>query len=198
MPSKNLHRGDPLPPNHTKTDQSLFDELFNTYYSRIYGKALQLCKVHATAQDIAQQVFLKVWEKRADLANAPNPQAWLFSVAKHQIVDVFRDQLIKDKYTEFALLLLEQEASSPEDLLITRQQKQLLERSLESLSPKQKEVYELNRHEGMTYVEIAGRLGISRDTVKEYMGLAIAKIKKFIKEQRAEWLLISALGQLFF
>ncbi|NII23561.1 sigma-70 family RNA polymerase sigma factor [Pseudoflavitalea sp. X16] len=192
-----LHRNGLLPPN-TKTDQSVFDELFHTYYSRIYGKALQLCKVHATAQDVAQQVFLKLWEKRADLAHIPNPEAWLFSVANHQIVDIFRNQLMQDKYTQFALHLLEQEASSPEDLLITRQQKQLMEKSLELLSPKQKEVYRLNRNEGMTYVEIATKLGISRDTVKEYMGIAIAKIKKFLREQQAEWLLLPAIVQLFF
>lgn len=184
--------------NNAKTDQSVFDELFHTYYSRIYGKALHVCKVHATAQDVAQQVFLKLWEKKAELANIPNPEAWLFSVANNQIVDVFRNQLMQDKYAQFALQLLEEETSSPEDLLITRQQKQLLEKSLELLSPKQKEVYHLSRHQGMTYVDIAAQLGISRDTVKEYMGVAMAKIKKFLKDQQAEWLLIAAIAELFF
>ncbi len=170
-----------------------FNTLFLRYYDRIYTVSLQVCKVEVTAKDIAQQVFLKLWEKRQSLSQIRNPEAWLFTVARNQVADILRAQLLNDKYTRFVQEFFREEEASPEELLIIRQQKELLEKSLLELSPRQQEIYRMNREQGMTYGEIAEELGISHDTVKEHISKSIKKIRRFIREHRTELNLLLSL-----
>lgn len=170
-----------------------FNTLFLRYYDRIYTVSLQVCKVEVTAKDIAQQVFLKLWEKRQSLSQIRNPEAWLFTVARNQVADLLRAQLLNDKYIRYVQEFFREEEASPEELLILRQQKELLEKSLQKLSLRQQEIYRMNREQGMTYGEIAEKLGISHDTVKEHISKSIEKIRRFIREHRTELNLLLSL-----
>lgn len=178
-------------------DQHAFSILFEKYYKRIYGTALQLIKVQVLAEDIAQQVFLQVWERRAQLANVTLFAPWLYQIAKNLAADFFRKQLLEERYVRFALEILENSGDSPEDLLIHRQRTELLKRSLDGLSNKQREVYRLSREEGKTYQEIADELGISKDTVKEYIQIAVGKIKEYLLTHREELISMVVLSKYF-
>lgn len=177
--------------------EQAFQLLFQQYYSRIFGKALQLVKIRSVAEDVAQQVFLKVWEKRSQLADLEQPAAWLFQIARNLIADRFREELKKEQYVAYALALLEMQDVSPEDKMIYRQKSDLLRKSMETLSPRQKEVYLLSREEGLSYNEIADRLGISRDTVKEYLKIARDKMMEYLSEHRDELLYVLLLSEIF-
>lgn len=168
-------------------DAAGFEAIYTRYYDRIYSIALQYSKVEETAEDVVQQVFLKVWEKRNTLAEINNPEAWLFTLARNQVLDVLKKQASSVKYKKYVQeLFSESQETSPEHLLIIRQRKELLERSLQELSPKQLEVYRLNREKGMTYEEIAQHLGIGHATVKEHIANALAKIRRFLLEHKEE------------
>lgn len=163
-----------------------FNQVFSRYYDRIYATALQYCKVDTLAEDVAQQVFLKLWEKREMLPSVKNPEGWLFTIARNQVLDILRQQVMNQRYTEYIKEIFLEEEASPEQLMINRQKKELLKRSLSQLSPKQQEVYRLNREQGLTYEEIARELGIGKATVKEHMGNALHRIRQFIMDHRHE------------
>ncbi|MEZ2444748.1 RNA polymerase sigma factor [Chitinophaga sp. RCC_12] len=170
----------------SRDNEHAFSIFFSRYYNRIYGKSLQIVKVSAIAQDIAQQVFLAVWERRAELPKVKEPSAWLFGIARNLVADLFRSKLVEEKYLRFAIEFLETAGQSPEDLILNQQRSEILSRSLQELSPKQKEIYKLSREEGKTYQEIADLLGVSKETVKEYMQIALAKIRKYLLIHREE------------
>ena len=163
-----------------------FGLVFSHYYDRIYATALQYCKVETVAEDVAQQVFLKIWEKRDSLTGVRDPEGWLFTLARNQVLDVMREQTRSRRYTEYISEVFLEEEASPEQLMINRQRRDLLKRGLQELSPKQQEIYRLNREQGFTYDEIAGQLGIGRETVKEHMGRALSRIRQFIADHRRE------------
>jgi RNA polymerase sigma-70 factor (ECF subfamily) len=170
-----------------KGDRSAFAIICEKYYNRIYGNTLQIVKIKVVAEDIAQEVFLRLWEQREKLAGVDNPQAWIFQIARHLISDRYREQLKEDQYIKFAFELLEnQSISTPEDVLIGRQRAELLKRSMETLSPKQREAYRLSREEGKSYMEIAELMGISKETVKEHIHLALHKIRQYLLDHKEE------------
>lgn len=175
-------------------DTEAFQQLFSLYYDRIYSTALQYCKVEATAEDIVQEIFLRLWEKRTGLIELKDPEAWLFTIVRNQARDVLRNMAHSDRYKKYAIELIRQEDNSPEKELINRQQKDLLDRSFELLTDKQREVYELSRREGLTYEEIALRLQIGRETVKDHIVKAISKIKQFLSEHRNDFMLESIIA----
>ena len=188
----------PTLPTSQSSEEQAFQRLFQQYYNRIFGKTLQLVKIRAVAEDVAQQVFLKVWEKRAQLVTLEQPAAWLFQIARNLIADRLREELKKEKYIAYALELLEMQSASPEEVLILRQKRSLLQRSMELLSPKQKEAYRLSTEEGLTYQEIAARMGISRETVKEYLRIARSKIVQYLGEHREELMGLLLLSDFFY
>lgn len=198
MPTESLYEERELFSRIAGGDEYAFSLLFDKYYNRIFGKALQVVKVYAVAEDVSQQVFLKVWENREHLLVVEMPVSWLFAIARNLIADRMREQMMEEKYLRFAMDLLEPGPASPEDLVIHRQTKQLLERSMERLSLRQREVYRLSREEGKTYQEIAVHIGIGKDTVKEYMQLALAKIRQYLLEHKEELISLLIAENLFF
>lgn len=80
-------------PDKDSLEDRAFSALFEQYYKHIYGNTLRLVKVQAIAEDIAQQVFLNVWERRQQLTEVGNPKAWLFQIARNLIANRFREKL---------------------------------------------------------------------------------------------------------
>ncbi|MEJ2884604.1 RNA polymerase sigma factor [Pedobacter sp. GR22-6] len=175
-----------LRPSKDSLEDRLFSTLFEQYYKQIYGNTLRLLKIQAIAEDIAQQVFLNVWERRHQLPEVADHKAWLFQIARNLIASRFREKLLEEKYLAFAIEMLESSSESPEDIVMNIERNELLDKSLESLSPKQKEVYQLSRQDGKTYEEIAQELGIRKDTVKEYIQIALSKIRQYLIENKNE------------
>lgn len=165
-------------------DQRAFDELFHAQIDRIYSVALEYGKDRELAQDIAQQVFLQVWEKRETLDQVEHPVAWLHTAARYAIANVFDKQLVREKYVKRMLSQPQQTQASPEEIISTRQRQHLLEQAVHSLAGRQAEVYRLSREEGLTYAEIAVHLGIGKESVKEHMGAALKKLREFLLRHR--------------
>lgn len=187
-----------LMPDKDSSEDRDFSLLFEKYYKHIYGNTLRLVKVQVIAEDIAQQVFMNVWERRYQLAEVSNPKAWLFQIARNLIASRFREKLLEEKYLTFAMELLDSNSESPEDIIVNIERAELLDKSLEGLSPKQKQVYQLSRQDGKTYEEIATELGIRKDTVKEYIQIALAKIRQYLIEHKNELISIILLSNIFY
>lgn len=174
-------------------DSEAYTTIFMEYYDKVYSKALFICKVPATASDIAQQVFLKLWEQRHFLSKIENPEGWLLIMARNQVLDVMKHKKYSDKYFQYLQEIFAEEDASPEQILISRQRKELINKSLQALTAKQREIYLLHRENGLTYQEIADNFYISKDTVKEHIAKAISRIRSFLIEHRDELTLIIVL-----
>jgi RNA polymerase sigma-70 factor (ECF subfamily) len=160
--------------------EGAFQTLFQTYFDRLYAAAFTYTKVHEQAEDIVQQVFLTLWEKRAALPSIDSLEDYLFIIARNLILGQFRRQITHRKHLTYLRELFEMPGSSPEELLISRQQWGLLEEAVRRLPPKQQEAYRLSREKGLSYEEIAQQMHISRDTVKEHISKALKSIRLFL------------------
>jgi RNA polymerase sigma-70 factor (family 1) len=154
-----------------------FTLLFHHYRGRVYAVALRFLKSPELAEEIVQEVFLKVWTKRQDLLNIANFEAYLFTMARNIVFDFVKDlarEAVKKK--DFNDIL--RDGVGADQPLIEEQYDKLLQEVVSQLPPQQKQIFRLARVEGLSHQAIAEELHISRLTVKAHMAKALRTIRQ--------------------
>ena len=136
------------------------------------------------AEDLVHEVFLKLWEVREKIEIRENFAGYLFRICHNKAADTIRkianERSLREQmlysYQVFSL----DEYRSVNDL---KHFDSLVEEALNSLPPKRRQVYELCRREGLSYQEVAERLQISPNTVKEHMAKALASLRNFLQDK---------------
>jgi len=167
-----------------KNDVSAFDALYWEYHQAIYRNILKLTKEPLAAEDILQEVFIKLWEKRFDIDPAQSVAGWLFVISFNLSVNYTRKKLRIDTMHK-NLLAVEAGTNQQAGINSDEEQYRLLEKAIEQLSPQKRKVVTLCKLEGKTYDEAAGELKISRNTVKEHLQNAMVNLNEFVRKNTA-------------
>lgn len=157
-----------------------FDQLYWTYYGPVYRNSLKLVKDREEAENIVQEVFLTLWEKRSCLDPEKPLSNWLFVVSYNKSITHIKKtlkQALMFKQVENEILLPEE----PEFFLKEARLK-ILDEAFMSLSPQKRKVFDLCKLQGKSYEESARELNISRHTVKEYLSHAVKTIKEYAEQ----------------
>ena len=155
-----------------------FKIIYDLYFDNIRSYIYYRSGNEELATDIAQETFIKVWEKQFDFH--PNKtQSLLYKIALDKYITHFRRGKVEAKYlNQVKLGYLE---GSENNLLEYQELKTLYEKTLANLPEKQREVFLMSRLEELTYKEIAERLEIGVKAVEKRMSLALGELKKAIK-----------------
>lgn len=168
-----------------------FDELFRLYGKRLYHFSLGYLKSKTDAEEVVQEVFMKIWHNRSSLNPEFSFYAYLFKIAYRQIAERFRKLSQEQKYlhdiASETLSFSEEmdERANYQSLL------ELVERLVQKLPERQKEVIILRKMEGLSVADIAARLDISPKTVEHHVTEALKNIKAGLDQE-------SIAGLLFF
>jgi len=156
--------------------ESAFTELFHYYKDKLYSFLLRLTESPEMAEDVIQDIFLKLWKSRAGLTGIDNFGSYIFRMAQNQCLTHFK------RVARETLILaeLQREATVPdtENTEALRAMQQKLEAVVAQLPPQQRLIYTLSREQGLKHEEIARRLAISPSTVKNHMIQALSSIRK--------------------
>ena len=147
-------------------------------------------KVHELAEDMVQSSFLKIWEKRVTLHRVERFDHYLFRIARNEMTDHFRKNITREKHQQRMRELFEEEAGNPEELLISKQNRKRIADVIRDLTPQQQTAYRLSRDEGLSYQQIAEEMGLSVNTVKVHISLALKALRTFFAGQKNEFLMI--------
>jgi RNA polymerase sigma factor (sigma-70 family) len=149
--------------------EEAFTTLYLHYSPRLYINILRLVKDPILAEEMVQELFTKVWHKRDSKGIAENFAGYIYRIGQNLVHDFFRklkrDRILMEKFRAMA----EENYVHIEEDLLSRQTAAMLEKAVAQLSPQQKRVYDLIKVKGHTYKEAAAIMGISPQTVKEYM-----------------------------
>ena len=161
-------------------DKEAFNELYRKYHSAIYYNILKLTRDTNVAEDILQEVFIILWEKRYDLNIEQGISGWLFVVSYNRSISYLKRKLKES----LARTALQQNIENTTDVInsLANTQMSILEKAIEQLSPQKRRVFELCKLQRKTYAEVADELQISKYTVKEYLSGAVIFIKQYIKQ----------------
>lgn len=160
-------------------NQQAFKTIVAAHWSNIYAHALAYLRSPEKAEEITQDVFLAIWEKRAALPAVENFRGYLFITARNRIVSRLREKLAEEHNGDDAELA--ETLYVPDSQLELKELTSLLRKGMDQLPPKRKRVFEMSRLEGKSHAEIAAALNISKDTVSEYITLALNFLRTYLK-----------------
>lgn len=174
-----------------------FKMVFETFYPRLLRFANEYVGDRFEAEDILQEVFLKLWEKRASLPVEINLQAYLLTMVKNQCMDFLRHRQVVERnfvdretalqqetsFNYYAISRFESEQMDVESL------ERLVEKAINELPEQCRKVFELSRYDGLKYKEIADKMGISVKTVETHISHALKILRVTLKDLFFVWLL---------
>lgn len=162
-------------------DRVAFYIIYERYSKRLYGFVLRYIKQEADAEEIVQEVFLKIWEARNRIDVFSSFESFLFTIAYNTTIGLLRKRVTERKYLDY-LKTLQQPDESPggDQEVHFRELNENVHILLNRLTPRQKEIFLLSREEGLSHEEIAGKLQISVNTVKKHMVNTLAFLKSHI------------------
>ena len=152
-----------------KDDPLAFEQLFHKYSQPVYAFVLSVLKSEYEAEEAVQRVFYKVWNKRKDLDESLSFKAYLFTIALNITKKYYRDKLREQKYKQD--LAIELNFNSTSDLSVVEFQNLLdyLDTIIEKLPSSRKQIFLLSKKEGLSNSEIAEKLNLSVQTVKNQL-----------------------------
>jgi RNA polymerase sigma factor (sigma-70 family) len=180
--------------NYTDTDllllvkdngHSAFNALFDRYWKKAYQKAFARLNDKIVAQDIVQEIFINLWQRRANLDIHNSFENYLYSAVRLKVISYFRSQKaatlqLQDAFERMTLL-----ESATESLSDYIELERVLEAAISVMPEMLQQVY-LLRTENYSVKDIAGELGIADQTVKNYMGEVLRRLRVVIKEKYPE------------
>jgi RNA polymerase sigma factor (sigma-70 family) len=177
-----------------QNDIDAFNALYAHYHSAIYCNVLKITHNLTVTEDIVQEVFITLWEKRHTLNPGQDIAGWLFVVSYNKAVTCLKRKLKECLIKTTVEQTDDYTLDDTNDLVDA--QINMLEQAIQQLSPQKRKVFELCKLQHKTYEEAAKELMISKHTVKEYLACAILSIKDYIK-QHPEYALTVISGIIF-
>lgn len=154
--------------------------LYNRYHSKIYRLSLRYLKSSALAQEIVQDVFLKLWFERKNMKVEMPVEAWLITVAKNKLINQFKKMVNEKNSMESYSLYADQSVSEAEQKLLKSELENRIQETVNSLPLMQQQVYQYAKVEGLSYSDTAARLNISALTVKTHIARVMEKFRRIL------------------
>jgi len=177
-----LHNEKALLERVAQGDESAFRIVFDHYHDAIYAFALKVTRHGSIAEEIVQDVFMKIWINRTGLPAVRQLTDFLYIIARNHTFNSLR-RLARERKLQFNTTdNLEIPGASAEATILQRDYDRLLLQAIDRLSPQQKLVYTLGRQQGLTREEIAAQLQISPETVKVHMAQALKTLRAWFKD----------------
>jgi RNA polymerase sigma-70 factor (ECF subfamily) len=161
-------------------EERAFNIIYKAYFRPLYRKVFSMIKDEMIADELIQDLFLKVWNKREEINPGHSFQAFLYTVANNLVFDYFR-KIAKDKRLTARLLVNATDFYMHSDeLLESKESKALVMKAIDQLSPQRKLVFTCCKLEGKSYEEASLELGISVATVNSHMTQALRTVREYI------------------
>ncbi len=161
--------------SNSMLDKRIFKRVFDQYFDSIRSYIFYKCGDTELASDIAQDVFLTVWEKRHTL-NLANIKALLYKIANDMFITACRKQNSHINFSKH--MTSDDKPLTPDEAMHYENLKDSYEFALNEITAKQREVFLMNRNDGLKYHEIASRLELSVKTVEKHMSGALKHLKQ--------------------
>jgi len=163
-------------------DPEALQELLDRHWRELLRYALVLGSDPDRGEDLAQEAFLGLWERRREWTGRGTVRAFLFRVVRNNALKDARRQEVRERLGGGAARALHRPPPSPHERYLEERMLDALEEGLRALPPRRREVIVLARFHGFSYGEIAETLGISSQTVANHLHLALRDLREHLEE----------------
>jgi len=171
-------------------DMLAFDQVYEIYSHKLFSFVFKILKDETDADDIVQEVFVKIWESRDKLKDHKLLNSYIFTIAYNHSISLIRKRISNKKYMDHLKnSSVIQTTPTTINEIEYNELASKVEKLIANLPERQKQVYILHREKGLTYPEIAEQMGISKNTVENHM----VKALKYLHQNLDNSMLINIL-----
>ena len=164
-------------------DAKAFTELYYRYKDKLFNFSITITGCSEKSKDIVQDIFTKIWEKRATLNGREIFSSFLFKMVRNQSIDVLRkwakEKIFIDTLSKSANTI---ESNTPEENFIFRELDQNINKEVRRLPARQKQIFQMNLIDRLKQQEIANHLNLSISTVENTFGHSMTSIRRYLKD----------------
>lgn len=171
-------------------DEAAFAEIYQRYAKNLADFTASKLFNLEDAQDIIHDIFVKLWAERKQVNITSNLKTYLFTITRHRIIDKIRRNITREEYAAMLQSLTNVYQPNVEQQIAAKELQQIIENSLNELSPKVKEIYQLSREKNLSISEIAEKLQLSEQTIKNQLSTALTHLRKSLSGISASALLL--------
>lgn len=162
-------------------DQHAFRIIYNKYGKKVYTHAFQLLHSAVEAEEMLQEVFLKLWIMGDGILEISNLEAYLRTLTKNRSLNVLRRMALEGKVAKALANHNREGNNDTEEEILMKDVRDLLNKAVQLLPLQQKQVYKLCQQDGLKYEEAAERLQLSPLTVQTHMKRALKSVRTYVK-----------------
>lgn len=160
-------------------DSEVFRAIYLHYASPVRDFLEILTRSKEEAEELTQEIFVSVWEKRARIDPRKSFRGYLYTIARNAAFKLFEQKKVRDKYVD-APHHAPFDAYSPDQRLIAEETELLIRMAVERMPPQRKKIFEMSHDQGLKSTEIAERLNLSRHTVDNHLAIAKKNLKELL------------------
>ncbi|MFN0256714.1 RNA polymerase sigma factor [Pedobacter ureilyticus] len=168
----------------------VFREIYLYFSPKVYRFAFNFLKEKQHSEEIVQETFLSLWENRHKFEEGKPLEPYLFTIAKRLVLDQLRKKISTDTLRGKLLAAIAEQHNETEERIIFSDMLVFAEKAIKDLPQQQQVVFRLSRLEGLSYDEIALRLNLSKNTVKNHLCVAVKKLRTSFSNQEITFLLL--------
>lgn len=165
-------------------DEAAFEEMFKTHYRKLFAYAITIVKDEVIAEEVVQQVFFKIWERKGRVDIQTSITAYLYRSVYNDCLNHLKHQKVKAAFQAHTVHVLKNESASAVSKVQLSELQEKLDTALKELPEQCRTIFQMSRFEELKYQEIADRLGLSVKTVENQMGKAL----KILRIKLADYL----------
>lgn len=159
----------------------VFDFLFQYYYSGLCAYAETIVREEEVAEDIVQELFVKIWINSKKISVNGSLKSYLFTAVRNRCFDFLKHQNVKSRSARLNHGIGDVDESTPENWLVESELRDIIENSITKLAPRCREIFMMSRFDGLKNQEIADKLGLSKRTVELQITNALKALRKDLK-----------------
>lgn len=161
-------------------DEDAFCELYASYKNRLLYFAMKFVKSREFAEDIFQDAFTVVWQSRRFINPDASFSSYLYTIVRNRILNQIRDMANENQLKEYILSHAIDSTNETGNKILFDDLKDIVNRALDQLTPRQREVFNMSRDLQMSHKEIAEALGVSVNTVQEHISVSLKVIRSYL------------------
>ncbi len=159
-------------------DVGAFTEIYHRYHTLLYIYAHKKLQDKQESEDVVQEVLTMLWHKRTELTLHSSFASYLYTAVRNRSFDLFAHRKVEAKYLTSLQSFMEQnEGLSSDSMVHEKEIKRLIEKEIQSLPPRMREIFELSRRDRLSHREIAQLLDISEHTVATQIKRALRVLR---------------------
>lgn len=175
-----------------------FEEVFESYKLQVYNQVYAIVKSQYAAEEITQEIFIKLWMNIESLQDVNNLGGYLYTITRNYSLNYLRKAASDMRLVNELMRVAVTDHNNTEAGMAMAECKQLISTAVNHLSPQRQLVYKLSKEDGLNYDEIAAHLNLSRHTVKNHLMAALSFINTYLTKNGVNPTLVVIISTVFF